>query len=148
MIQRALICLFAAVLCGCTAIFNSKPEISYGPDFFSCNYWIDRNQDGKTDIDEWEGIKDCFLENEHISFVAYFRQKPGTPLSFRLISPDRTVYSEKTLKQTAKTTIWCQEYDAKDLINSKGHGVWTMEWYVRDQLVNITSVKILRFPSN
>lgn len=132
---------------GCATVFNEKTEneICY---YFACNYWIDRNQDKKIDLDEWEGIKDIFYENEHISFVAYFNQKPGTPLSFKLISPDGSVYKEKTLKQTAKTTVWCQEYEAKDLVNNKGPGIWKIEWYAGSQLVNITFIRIFKIPGN
>ncbi|MCX7705353.1 MAG: hypothetical protein N2115_03740 [bacterium] len=149
MIRRASIVLVASVLCGCVGFLdNEKKEILYTPDFFSCNYWIDRNQNGKIEIDEWEGIKDCFLEKEHISFVAYFRQKPGTPLSFKLIAPDGSIYREKQLRQTAKTTIWCQEYEARDLINERGQGVWRMEWYASDRLVNITYIRIFKFPQD
>ncbi|MCM8815900.1 MAG: hypothetical protein NC913_00050 [Candidatus Omnitrophica bacterium] len=148
MLKRALICVLAGMLCGCTTIFKPDQDVFYGPDFFSCNYWIDRNQDGKIAIDEWEGVKDCFFENEHVCFVAYFRQKPGTPLSFRLISPDGTVHSEKKLKQTAKTTIWCQEYEARNLVRAKGYGIWKVEWYAGDRLVNITTIRIYKIPTD
>ncbi|MCM8763757.1 MAG: hypothetical protein NC830_00090 [Candidatus Omnitrophica bacterium] len=143
--QQALFAVLMACLCGCASIFQ-EAQTYYGPDFFVCNYWIDRNQNKKIEIEEWEGIKDFFLENEHISFVAYFRQKSGTPLSFRLFAPDGSLYREKFLKQTAKTTIWCQEYEARDLINNKGTGMWKIEWYAGGQLVNITTIKILKYP--
>lgn len=148
MLLRALLAVMLALCGGCVKNFNQNPPLNLGLDFFACNYWIDRNQDGKIDIDEWEGIKDCFLENEHISFVAYFRQKPGTSISFKLIAPDGSLYREKSLKQTAKITIWCQEYEAKNLIGEKGSGIWKMEWYAGEQLVNITYIKVTKFPSD
>ncbi|MCM8805576.1 MAG: hypothetical protein NC825_02440 [Candidatus Omnitrophica bacterium] len=139
--MRALV-VVAMLLTGCAMMQENLPPAR--PDFFACNYWIDKNQNGKIEDDEWEGIKFDFRESEHISFVAYFYQKPGTPLSFKLIAPDGSVYKEKTLKQTAKKTVWCQEYEARDLVKECGEGVWNMEWYVEGRIVNITTIRILK----
>ncbi|HOK80886.1 MAG TPA: hypothetical protein PKW86_09465 [bacterium] len=139
---RLVIAVSILVASGCAILQTDIPPSH--PDFFVCNWCVDRNQNGKIDDGEWEGIKDDFRECEHISFVGYFHQKPGTELAFKLIGPDGSIYKQKSLKQTAKTTIWCQEYEAKDLVNACGAGMWTIEWYAGGKLVNITAIRILK----
>ncbi len=133
--------LFTVFTTGCVAIQEKIPASH--SDFFSCNYWIDRNQNNVIDDGEWDGIKDDFRTAEHISFVGYFRQKQGTNLTFKLFAPDGSLYREKTLKQTSKISVWCQEYDAKELVDYGGTGMWRVEWYVEGQLVNITVIRII-----
>ncbi len=145
--HKILLVILLVLVSGCATIFE-KTSFQYGPDFFVCNYWIDRNQDRKVDIDEWEGVKDDFNEREHISFVGYFRQKIGTPISFKLFAPDGSLYREKFSKQTAKTTIWCQEFEAEKLVSEKGCGIWKVEWYAAGEIVNITTIRILKVPHN
>lgn len=133
--------LITAFTTGCV-IIQEKVPVSQ-PDFFSCNYWVDRNQNNVIDEGEWDGIKDDFKTTEHICFVGYFRHKQGTNLTFKLFAPDGSLYREKTLKQTSKLSVWCQEYEAKDLVNSCSTGIWRVEWYVEGQLVNITVIRII-----
>lgn len=126
---------------GCSMIPEKTSVLQ--PAFFSCNYWVDRNQNNLIDEGEWDGIKDDFKTTEHICFVGYFRHKQGTNLTFKLFIPDGSLYREKTLKQTSKVSVWCQEYEAKDLVNSCSPGIWRVEWYVERQLVNITVIRII-----
>ncbi|HQL64771.1 MAG TPA: hypothetical protein PLS78_02790 [bacterium] len=133
--------LLMAFMTGCATIMQDIPPSH--PDFFACNYWVDRNQDNKIDDDEWDGIKNDFRSTEHICFVGYFRHKEGTNLTFRLFAPDGSLCREKNLKQKAKVSVWCQEYEAKELVNYGGTGVWSVKWFVEGQLVNITVIRIL-----
>ncbi|HPP66484.1 MAG TPA: hypothetical protein PKX05_01055 [bacterium] len=121
---------------------QTKPTPSH-PDFFACNYWVDRNQNNTIDDDEWDGIKTDFRTWEHICFVGYFYYKEGTYLAFRLFAPNGSLYKEKTARQKAKISVWCQEYDASELVEYGGTGVWRVEWFGDGQLVNITAIRII-----
>lgn len=58
----------------CTAILKDDPvlgkilfddENKKQGSFFTCNYWLDKNQDGLVGNDEYVGVKDDFRANEH-----------------------------------------------------------------------------------
>ena len=113
--------------------------------FFVCNRWVDKDQNGSISRDEWEGIKSRFRINEgYITFVAYIKQPTGTKISRLLRSPDGTISERDENFQSYKTTIFKPSFQVRDLIEMGGEGLWRMEWFVEGQYVGKSEATIYR----
>jgi len=63
-----------------------------GSGFFVANKWVDRDQDGRLDYNEWVGRnKSDYRPYEDIVFVAEIRRPVGSRGSWRLYAPDGSV---------------------------------------------------------
>ncbi len=143
---------------------STQPLPDAVPTFFACNHWVDANQNGSVDPDEWRGIKNHFRPNETITFVAYIDKGVGIKFRYDLRDPnnnrpDLTLQtalnglSTPTLStETAKFNKGAirVEYSVRDLIGcptgpttpASPAGDWKMYWYIEDILVNITKVSL------
>ncbi len=139
-------------------------EISTVDNFFACNHWVDENQNGMVEPDEWFGIKEHFRPNETITFVAYINQGVGTEFKYELHNPDNNIpdltrrparKGPATPTISTETTKFDQsviraEYLVRDLIGCptlgssvvSPAGDWKMYWYIENTLVNITQVSL------
>jgi len=106
---------------------------------------MDKNQDGRIDLDEWEGFgKNSFRSYDDLCFVAYIYKPIGTQISCRLRAPDGQVIENINRSQNFETTIFRQNYIARDLIDKYGAGVYRLEWFVEGTLVGESKATLIK----
>ena len=112
-------------------------------DFFTANGWVDKDNDGLIDRDEFEGTKSSFSSRESITFVGIFYKSVGNYGSRRLFSPGGQVIDEGKFTVSSGTYFERVPYKVKDLLDKGGSGRWRMEWYMEGVLINTTYARLL-----
>jgi hypothetical protein len=125
-----------------------KEELPVLPDFFVCNRWIDKNQDGRGDFNEFEGVKSKFRAHEDITFVANIRKPFGTIIYYKLLRPDGVTHQygvahwERKDFQAYEPSVFDLTFSARSLAKEGGVGAWRMEWYVEGHYVGKSEATI------
>jgi hypothetical protein len=141
--KRLLIILL--VLTSCITpqkVFYSPTTNS--PNFFACNQWIDTNQDGLYDANEFQNIKNSFRSYENIIFIGRFYKPVGTMLKYKIFTPAGSVLMEDSHASTFNPAIFGFSSSVRDLLSGGTPGVWKVQWFVEDILVNETLVTLIQ----
>ena len=130
------------VLTSCSV--THKKFKSESPHFFACNRWVDSNNDGIYDFNEFENIKSTFHSSETVLFVGFITSLPsGSKIRFRLYAPDGLLIHEFTEPTLFKGTLLHAEYSVMELISNKSTGVWDAVWDIEDEVVAETQVNLI-----
>jgi hypothetical protein len=139
--RKLLILCLVLASCSVTHIKYSSET----PQFFACNRWVDRNNDGIYDYYEFENIKNTFHSSENVLFVGFFKALPaGSKLHFQLFAPDGVLVYEFTQPTLFKRTLLRAEYSVMELIAKKSTGIWDAVWELEDDIIAETQVNLLQ----
>jgi hypothetical protein len=126
-----------------TSCFTSR--VSYTvPDFFVCNQWVDKNQNGIMEIPEFENVKNSFRSYEKITMVGVFHKPIGTNIGYKVYSPDGSVIEDGNTTQTYLDFCWQMSETARYFLSKGSPGLWKVEWYIEGILVNVTQFNIIQ----
>lgn len=137
---------------GCATYINEKGKTVLGfwfekpaqsGNFFVCNYWQDKNQDGMVSNEEYLGIKDQFRSNEWVTFIGEINGKQGANLSIKVWNGEGRLIRNETSIVAFGNYVQKVEYEPWQLYNLGGAGRYTVSWYLNDNLISTKNFNLI-----
>jgi hypothetical protein len=105
--------------------------------FFTCNRWVDLNQDGFTVMDEFFGIQSEFARGERVEVVALVNSRAGSELNFKLFNGGGEMLWGTTYVLPYATTFKRYIWDG-DLMP----GDYTSIWSIGEQTIGRSDFRV------
>ena len=134
--REALVTLgagLAGLVSGCATV----------PNFFTCNQWVDSNQDGIISDWEFQGVKSQFRTYEPITLVAKFFGKKGANIGYKIKNPSGKIMEEETSTAPYDNSVWKSTIEGRKLKEMGGVGEYKIEWYLENNVVNVTNFTLI-----
>ena len=112
--------------------------------FFICNYWVDRDQDGETALNEFVGIKNQFRANESVTLVGILIGHQGSRLTTRLYNGENRLVNTDNMTLPFESSVYKLEFGPWELVNKGGQGLYQVQWYINDNMVNVNKFNIIK----
>ena len=120
-----------------------EPETDL-PRFFAANRWVDKNQNGRAERDEFEGVKSEFSGSERVTFIVALNDLVGAQVQGVVKAPNGATTSTVHETQAFANQFLRMEFLVQDLIAEQGPGVWTVEWYVQGNYAGASRATLIR----
>ena len=118
------------------------------PQFFTCNYWKDLDNNGyiAENLSEFIGIKNTFKveKDTEISFISHWLNKQGMIRKIVITAPDGTIWKSDTLRLKSDEVYWHPAYHIESMYNKGGAGTWTVKWYLNDVFIESKDFTIIK----
>lgn len=121
---------------------DDEPENEV-PDFFICNYWEDKNQDGVASHDEYIGINNQFRAHEKITVVARITGKRGGNLKRIVRNAANKIVFEDVKVIPYDNSVLRISFEPRELYNLGGIGKYAVEWHLNNNLIATKSFDLI-----
>lgn len=123
------------------------PQKAYDSKFFACNKWVEKNEEGVANANEFYGTKRRFRAGEQLKLVAVFGDLPTrNQVVLKIYSSNGDkVYEENFGKIKDNRIIGIHYGDEKNLISElekAGTGKYEANWLVNDKLAGTCNFEI------
>lgn len=105
------------------------------PQFFTCNEWIDSNQDGCVELHELKGIKNHFRAHERVTIGYISFNKKGAKDTLKIWNPQNTESGEISNIIAYQNNVRRYVFEPWEIYNTSGAGEYTYQWELNNNPV-------------
>jgi len=122
--------------------YSNNPQTS----FFTCNEWIDKNNDGMISNYEFVGVKKIFRANEKITVVAIIQNPTSKGAIFQtkvLNGSGKEIYLGRDKALSFEESVMSNTFNPLEIYNLGGQGDYTAYFYLNSNLIGITKFSVV-----